>query len=87
MVNVRNPFRRQDSVDATTAPELHRNASDDLVKTPTDEKEAYNGDVKATDPADYSPDQLEDKNVLANGKERPIEVRRSHPAFTSFPRY
>ncbi|BGP34717.1 hypothetical protein JCM10296v2_006539 [Rhodotorula toruloides] len=74
MVNVRNPFRRQDSVDATTAPELHRNASDDLVKTPTDEKEAYTGDVKATDPADYSPDQLEDKNVLANGKERPIET-------------
>ncbi|BGP27035.1 hypothetical protein JCM10295v2_005997 [Rhodotorula toruloides] len=74
MVTVRNPFRRQDSVDATVAPELHRNASDDLVKTPTDEKEAYNGDVKATDPADYSPDQLEDKNVLANGKERPIET-------------
>ncbi|BGP34737.1 hypothetical protein JCM10296v2_006559 [Rhodotorula toruloides] len=34
----------------------------------------YNGDVKATDPADYSPDQPEDKNVLANGKERPIET-------------
>lgn len=87
MVTVRNPFRRQDSVDATVAPELHHNPSDDLVKTPTDEKEAYNSDVKATDPADYSPDQIDDRNVLANGKERPIEVRPSQPILASFARY
>lgn len=76
MVAVRNPFKRQDSVDAvsTVEPALHLTSSKD-VKSPIDEKDAFvNGDVKADDPADVPFDAVDEKNRLANGKERPIEV-------------
>lgn len=77
MVSVRNPFRRQDSMDATTAPTVHQSPSSDDVKSPSEEKDDYGvGDVKASDPADVPFDQLADRYRLENGKERPIEVSK-----------
>ncbi|GJN93053.1 hypothetical protein Rhopal_006098-T1 [Rhodotorula paludigena] len=75
MVSVRNPFRRQDSMDATTAPTVHQSPSSDDVKSPSEEKDDYGvGVVKASDPADVPFDQLADRYRLENGKERPIET-------------
>jgi len=83
MVNIRNAFRRQDSVAGAQAPSLNNEKppsfdSDDISKTPYEEKEsgfglepqevAADGEHKA----DYL--HVAAKDIMANGKERPIEV-------------
>lgn len=85
MVNVRNAFRRQDSVAGVAMPALEHDKppsfdSDDIQKTHLDdEKEAAVGfepeEVVAADgvhKADYL--HVAAKDIMANGKERPIEV-------------
>ena len=84
MVNIRNAFRRQDSVAGVTVPELEHQKppsfdSDDMQKTPLeDEKEAgiaHEPEEVAADgvhKADYL--HVAAKDIMANGKERPIEV-------------
>lgn len=84
MVTMRNPFRRQDSVDATstTAPELAHRVSAEDVKSPLDEKkDAFDADATTTALAEphevhaHNPwAEAGEENMLANGKERPIEV-------------
>lgn len=89
MVALRNPFRRQDSVDATqiAAPTLTANQSyNDDVKSPSDEKKdafdaAPTGDegevvnVNGHEVHAHNPwESAGAENMLANGKERPIEV-------------
>lgn len=79
MVTMRNPFKRQDSVDATTAPELHHTASAEDVKSPVDEKDGFvDSNVAHThDVHGHNPwEDAGEENRLANGKERPIEVSR-----------
>jgi hypothetical protein len=89
MVNVRNPFKRQDSVSGALDPatltseshsvEEHRVATPEYEK---DEKDANGFETKAhavdgphLAPGEGFMDHVEQKDVLANGKERPIEVR------------
>jgi len=88
MVTVRNPFKRQDSVSGVAAPELNSSNSfdgkppsldsDDISKTPYEEKESglsYEPQEVAADGehrADYL--HVAAKDIMANGKERPIEV-------------
>ncbi|GAA5887704.1 hypothetical protein JCM6882_001503 [Rhodosporidiobolus microsporus] len=81
MVNLRMPFRRQDSVSATVDPAtLARTTPIDeehKISTPTDEKDAAALGEKTTQPVD--PDvgfmgHVDESNILANGKERPIET-------------
>jgi hypothetical protein len=84
MVNIRNAFRRQDSVAGVSVPQLEHSKppsfdSDDIQKTHLDdEKEAGLAlepeEVAAdgTHKADYL--HVAAKDILANGKERPIEV-------------
>ena len=87
MVNVRNPFKRQDSVSGVAAPELNSSNSydgkapsldsDDIAKTPYEEKESglsYQPEIAADGEhkADYL--HVAAKDIMANGKERPIEV-------------
>lgn len=89
---MRNPFRRQDSVDATTttAPQLEHHASAEDIKSPLDEKkDAFDADGGVpTEPHEvhaHNPwAEAGEENMLANGKERPIEVSllillRAHP--------
>jgi len=79
MVTVRNPFKRQDSVDAVADPTFHQTVSNE-VKTPSDEKDAYAADVQDTLPVDNPYGEVHnEKNLLANGKERPIEVSPAFP--------
>ncbi|BGP19367.1 hypothetical protein JCM10213v2_007456 [Rhodosporidiobolus nylandii] len=47
--------------------------SKDLERTPTDEKEIYMADSKVDDGVGFM-DRVDDSNLLANGKERPIET-------------
>lgn len=85
MVNMRNPFKRQDSVDATTTvPQLQQHGSAEDVqsphdmKTPFDEKDGFVDSNVATTHDVQGHNPWEDagaENMLANGKERPIEVR------------
>jgi hypothetical protein len=83
MVNIRNAFRRQDSVAGVAVPELEHDKppsfdSEDKKTHLDDEKEAAVGlepeEVAAdgTHKADYL--HVAAKDILANGKERPIEV-------------
>ncbi|GAA5995294.1 hypothetical protein JCM5350_002071 [Sporobolomyces pararoseus] len=84
MVNIRNAFRRQDSVAGVTVPELEHQKppsfdSDDMQKTQLeDEKEAgiaLEPEEVAADgvhKADYL--HVAAKDIMANGKERPIET-------------
>ncbi|GAA5835822.1 hypothetical protein JCM3766R1_005858 [Sporobolomyces carnicolor] len=84
MVSIRNAFRRQDSVAGVTVPALEHDKppsfdSDDIQKTHLDdEKEAAVGlepqEVAAdgTHKADYL--HVAAKDIMANGKERPIET-------------
>lgn len=75
MVTVRNPFKRQDSVDAVVDPALHHTVSNGSAKSPSDEKEGFATDVQDTLPVDNPYGAVHNsKNLLANGKERPIEV-------------
>ncbi|GAA6063037.1 hypothetical protein JCM10212_001016 [Sporobolomyces blumeae] len=84
MVNVRNPFKRQDSVSGAMDPtnELNKSSSlsDDYdVKTPQDEKEsalAYEPEVAVAADGVHKADYLHvaAKDIMANGKERPIET-------------
>ncbi|GAA5965378.1 hypothetical protein JCM8115_002013 [Rhodotorula mucilaginosa] len=83
MVTMRNPFRRQDSVDATTttaAPELAHHASAEDIKSPQDEKkDAFDADAGVSaEPHEvhaHNPwAEAGEENMLANGKERPIET-------------
>ncbi|TKA53580.1 hypothetical protein B0A53_03871 [Rhodotorula sp. CCFEE 5036] len=77
MVTMRNPFKRQDSVDATTAPELHHTASAEDVKSPVDEKDGFvDSNVAGTHEVHgHNPwEDAGEENRLANGKERPIET-------------
>ncbi|GAA5902251.1 hypothetical protein JCM8208_007240 [Rhodotorula glutinis] len=74
MVAVRNPFKRQDSVDAVADPTLHPTVSN-ASKAPSDEKDGYAADVQDTLPIDNPYGEVHnEKNLLANGKERPIET-------------
>ncbi|GAA5886511.1 hypothetical protein JCM6882_001666 [Rhodosporidiobolus microsporus] len=78
----RNPFRRQDSVSGATDPAaLAPTTSDDKdeeykASTPTDEKDATAFGTKSVndDPNVGFMDKVDDSNILANGKERPIET-------------
>lgn len=85
MVNLRNPFKRQDSVDAvnTDIPQLvnqhdytEEGAPD--VKSPIDEKDEKDGfqtsEVQPTYEGHNPWEEAGAENMLANGKERPIEV-------------
>ncbi|CEQ40884.1 SPOSA6832_02564 [Sporobolomyces salmonicolor] len=80
MVNVRNPFRRQDSFSGAMDPHALAQApvvglgDDELAKTPTGEKSNYDGGVHDAEVshADYL--HVAQKDILANGKERPIET-------------
>ncbi|GAA5928903.1 hypothetical protein JCM1841_001289 [Sporobolomyces salmonicolor] len=80
MVNVRNPFRRQDSFSGAMDPQALAQApvvglgDDELAKTPTGEKSNYDGGVHDAEVshADYL--HVAQKDILANGKERPIET-------------
>ena len=83
MVNIRNAFRRQDSVAGVTVPELENEKppsfnSDDQKTHLEDEKEtglALDPEEVAADgahKADYL--HVAAKDIMANGKERPIEV-------------
>ncbi|BGP54983.1 hypothetical protein JCM8202v2_002571 [Rhodotorula sphaerocarpa] len=85
MVNVRNPFKRQDSVDAvnTDIPQLvnqhdytEEGAPD--VKSPIDEKDEKDGfqtsEVQPTYEGHNPWEEAGAENMLANGKERPIET-------------
>lgn len=79
MTEHRTPFKRQDSISGGN--ELHQTVSDD-DKSPAygeDVKSAYPPDDKSPPMAHLNPafeevSELEDKNRLANGKERPIET-------------
>ena len=74
MVTVRNPFKRQDSVDAVADTTLHHTVSN-ASKSPSVEKDGYAADVQDTLPVDNPYGEVHnEKNLLANGKERPIEV-------------
>lgn len=86
MVNIRNAFKRQDSVSGAMAPSLNNDKppsldSDDMAKTPYEEKESalgYETQEVAADgvhKADYL--HVAAKDIMANGKERPIEVSLS----------
>ncbi|GAA6013368.1 hypothetical protein JCM10207_000871 [Rhodosporidiobolus poonsookiae] len=78
MVNVRNPFRRQDSVAGVVDPAtLSREPTleHEVSSTPVDEKkEEFGADVKNEDPSVGFMDRVDESNILANGKERPIET-------------
>ncbi|GAA5984472.1 hypothetical protein JCM11641_006993 [Rhodosporidiobolus odoratus] len=78
MVTVRNPFRRQDSLAGVVDPAtLAPSASKDSVpSTPSDEKDLYGAETKAAsdDPDVGFMDKVDESNLLANGKERPIET-------------
>ncbi|GAA6013376.1 hypothetical protein JCM10207_000874 [Rhodosporidiobolus poonsookiae] len=78
MVTVRNPFRRQDStVGAVDPATLSREPTNEheFNSTPTDEKkDAFETDVKNDDPSVGFMDRVDQANILANGKERPIET-------------
>ena len=83
MVTMRNPFKRQDSVDATAAPELHHTASAEDVKSPVDEKDGFvDSNVGDTHEVHgHNPwEDAGEENRLANGKERPIEVSSGGPS-------
>lgn len=86
MVQLRNPFKRQDSIDATSAtlPELHSTplhstpSSDDVkASLQDDEKEAALAHVEpgAEAPVVNPWDEARPEDIGANGKERAIEVR------------
>jgi hypothetical protein len=94
MVNVRNPFKRQDSVSGAVDPAVlasSRSAEEHKIATPEyekEEKDANGFETKAhavdgphLEPGEGFMDHVEAKDVLANGKERPIEVR-SPPSFS-----
>ncbi|GAA6061462.1 hypothetical protein JCM10212_005665 [Sporobolomyces blumeae] len=85
MVTVRNPFKRQDSTSGAMAPPTHDLAKssslseDDDVKTPQDEKDsplAYAAEVDVAVDGVHKADYLHvaAKDIMANGKERPIET-------------
>ncbi|BGP50986.1 hypothetical protein JCM10450v2_006912 [Rhodotorula kratochvilovae] len=75
MVAVRNPFKRQNSVDAVADPTLQHTISKDDAKTPVDEKDGFATDVQDSEPIDNPYGEVHNhKNLLANGKERPIET-------------
>lgn len=63
------PFKRQDSISGA---ELTNSVSaDDKVPAYPDEKHPQ---LAHQNPADEELDELDEKNRLANGKERPIET-------------
>ncbi|GAA5838052.1 hypothetical protein JCM11251_006835 [Rhodosporidiobolus azoricus] len=78
----RNPFRRQDSVSGVADPAAldttPPNDKDEEYKvtTPTDEKDAaaFGAQAVDEDPSVGFMDRVDDKNLLSNGKERPIET-------------
>jgi hypothetical protein len=85
MVNIRNAFKRQDSVAGATVPSLDNGKppsfdSDDMNKTHLDDEKESGAvglepeEVAAdgTHKADYL--HVAAKDIMANGKERPIEV-------------
>ncbi|GAA5866212.1 hypothetical protein JCM8547_007204 [Rhodosporidiobolus lusitaniae] len=82
MVTVRNPFKRQDSVSGALDPHtLVESSSNDEHKigTPEDEKDGFDIKTSAVDGPHLKEgegffDHVDQKDLLANGKERPIET-------------
>lgn len=83
MVNVRNPFKRQTSVDATTMPTLEQRLSDERepedVKSPLDEKDEALGGVEQHHEIHNPWDHVAAEDLDENGKERAIEVSLLRP--------
>ncbi|GAA5917230.1 hypothetical protein JCM5296_002400 [Sporobolomyces johnsonii] len=76
----RNPFRRQNSISGAMDPHALAQApvvglgDDELAKTPSDEKSNYDGGVQEAETHHTHYLEVAQKNILANGKERPIET-------------
>ncbi|GAA5873783.1 hypothetical protein JCM1840_002073 [Sporobolomyces johnsonii] len=76
----RNPFRRQNSIAGAMDPHALAQApvvgagDDELAKTPSDEKSNYDGGVQEAETHHTHYLEVAQKDILANGKERPIET-------------
>jgi hypothetical protein len=79
MVNVRNPFKRQDSISGAVDPSTlttTQHVEEHELHTPEYEKDEKDASLTANTHAVEGGfmEKVDSKDILANGKERPIEV-------------
>lgn len=74
MVDHRVPFKRQDSISGGAELSQSLSATDEKAPAYPEEKGGLPPHGAHLNPADEDVDELDDKNRLANGKERPIET-------------